>query len=84
MPVRFSKEDLKEAVYRAVVHHGGKAKLIDVAKYVWHHHESDLRASGDRFYRWQYEMRWAANELRHEGRIAPTEDGPRGVWVAKR
>jgi len=80
----FTKDDLKEAVYRAVVAAGGKANLIDVAKHIWQHHEDDLRRSGDRFYRWQYEMRWAANVLRHEGRIAPADEAQRGVWVIKK
>jgi hypothetical protein len=74
--------DLKEAVFQAVISLGGKAKLIDIAKHIWVHRESDLRASGDRFYKWQYEMRWAAKNLRDEGRFAPAEDSPKGIWVA--
>ncbi len=76
-----TKDDLKEAVAEAIRRNGGKATLIQIARYIWDNHESDLRASADRFYRWQYEMRWAANILRHEGRLAPAEDSPRGVWV---
>ncbi|WP_069057004.1 MULTISPECIES: hypothetical protein [unclassified Bosea (in: a-proteobacteria)] len=76
--------ELKEAVYKAVASKGGKATLIDVARYIWHNHEADLRASGDRFYKWQYEMRWAANVLRTEGRFEAAEDSPRGVWVIRK
>lgn len=76
--------ELKEAVYKAVATKGGKATLIDVARYIWHNHEADLRASGDRFYKWQYEMRWAANVLRTEGRFEAAEDSPRGVWVIRK
>ena len=75
------KDDLKRAVVEAIRSYGGKATIVQVAKYIWEHHESDLKASGDRFYTWQYEMRWLANVLRHEGRLAPVEDSPRGIWV---
>ena len=76
--------DLKEAVYKAVAARGGKSTLIDVARFLWHNYEDQLRASGDRFYRWQYEMRWAANVLRTEGRFEAAEDSPKGVWVIRK
>lgn len=61
------REDLKTWVVDALKYHGGEAKLIDVAKHIWENHETDLRASGDLFYKWQYDMRWAAMVLRKEG-----------------
>jgi hypothetical protein len=78
-----TRDDLKRAVLKGINHHGGKAKLIDIAKYIWEHYEPDLRASGDRFFRWQYEMRWAANELRKDGSVQPADLSPKGVWEAK-
>lgn len=78
-----TKDDLKLWVLEAVTALGGKAKLLDVAKYIWAHHEPDLRVSGDLFYKWQYDMRWAANVLRHEGKLVMPEDAPRGVWALK-
>lgn len=77
-------DDLKEAVFQAVVSLGGKAKLIEIAKQVWADHEIDLRDSGDRFYKWQYEMRWAAKTLRDEGRFAPADGSPKGIWVVQK
>jgi hypothetical protein len=76
--------DLKEAVFQAAAALGGKASVIDIAKHVWDNHENDLRASGDRFYKWQYEMRWAAKTLRDEGRFASAEDSPKGIWVVQK
>jgi hypothetical protein len=78
-----TRDDLKSVVLKAIIAKGGKARLIDVAKYIWEHHEHDLRGSGDRFYRWQYEMRWAANSLRAEGRLAPAESTDKGIWAIK-
>ena len=55
-----SRDDLIDWVYKAVQGNGGKTKLVNVARHIWENHESELRSSGDLFYTWQYEMRWAA------------------------
>ena len=39
----------------------------DVSKYIWEHYEDELRQSGDLFYTWQYDVRWAAQKLRNRG-----------------
>ncbi len=70
-----SREQLKEWVVEALVELGGEARQIEVAKVVWRRHEQQLRDSGDIFYRWQYDIRWAATALRKEGRLA---ENPRG------
>lgn len=75
-----SKEDLPDWVVEALSDHGGSARLIDVAKHIWKHRESELRASGDLFYKWQYDMRWAANQLRRTGRMKDANVSPTGVW----
>ena len=63
------REQLKEWVYQAVQKNQGKTKLVNVARHIWDHHEQELRNSGDLFYTWQYEMRWAAQKLRDEGKL---------------
>ena len=68
-------EMLKAWVVEALVELGGEARQIEVAKVVWRRHENDLRDSGDVFYRWQYDLRWAATELRKEGRLAENSRG---------
>jgi hypothetical protein len=57
----------------------GEATVVEVAKHIWENHEQDLRSSGDLFYTWQYAMRWAAQELRDQGKA--TLLGRK--WVAK-
>lgn len=75
-----TKSDLVVWVEDAIRSRGGSAKLLDVAKYIWGEHETDLRASGDLFFKWQYDMRWAANQLRRSGVMRSADDSPTGVW----
>ena len=63
------REDLKIWVYEAVKESGGVASIVTVAKHIWKHHEIELRASGDLFYKWQYDMRWAAQKLRNSKKL---------------
>ena len=56
-------------VVEALTELGGSASFLDISKYVWEHHEDDIRAIDDLLYEWQYELRWSAYFLR-----------PRGVW----
>ncbi|WP_298809873.1 hypothetical protein [uncultured Sphingomonas sp.] len=62
---------------------GGEAKIIDVAKHIWLRHEDDLRQAGDAFYTWQYDMRWAADQLRRTGKLALRKEGSRSIWSLK-
>lgn len=75
-----TKIDLPDWVHAALVEIGGSGTLTEVAKVIWKNHEADLRASGDLFYTWQYDMRWAANKLRHTGRMKAVVASPRGIW----
>ncbi|AIW21124.1 hypothetical protein F0267_13885 [Vibrio coralliilyticus] len=74
------KNDLQQWVCDALEHHGGEARLIEVSRYIWQHHEAELRVSGDLFYTWQYYMRWAATQLRKNNTLKPVSDSPRGIW----
>jgi len=64
-----TREDMKEWVLVALRSLGGKAWPCDVAKYIWHNYESDLRGSGTLLYTWQYDARWAATVLRKTGKL---------------
>ena len=64
-----TKADLKSWVIEAPEEQGGASTLVDVAKHIWKNREADLKASGDFFYTWQYDMRWAATALRNEGKM---------------
>jgi hypothetical protein len=78
-----SREDLERWVCEALEHHGGEASVLDVAKYIWANHESELRASGSLFYGWQYDMRWAAKKSRDRGQLAAADDCRRGLWALR-
>ncbi len=79
-----AKSVLQDWVIDAVKAQGGTAQLLDVCKYIWKHHESDLRASGDMFFTWQYDTRWAAQKLRDAGKLEPLNNDRRGLWRLKR
>ncbi len=64
------REDLKQWVYEALKELGGEGSVVEIAKIIWRDHETDLKASGDLFYRWQYEMRWAGQVLQQEKKLA--------------
>lgn len=74
------KADLDTWVRDALRASGGRASLLDVAKHIWKNHESDLRASGDLFFTWQYDMRWAANRLRRRAIMKSVAVSPSGIW----
>ncbi|MGP9809006.1 hypothetical protein ACT3TQ_13245 [Halomonas sp. AOP12-C2-37] len=78
-----SKEDLQDWVADAIRAHGGKAKLVQVAKYIWDNYEAELKRSGNLLYTWQYDMRWAANALRNRGVLRSADASPRGLWELK-
>ena len=64
-----TREDLADWVCQALHGLNGQATLVNVARHIWEHHEDELRRSGDLFYTWQYEMRWAGQRLRDQGRL---------------
>lgn len=77
------KEDLRNWIVQAIDAHGGRANLIEVAKHIWENHEAELKTYGDGFYTWQYDMRWAAQDLRNKGVLANAKSTQRGIWERK-
>lgn len=69
-----TKEDLKEWVIEALQSLGGSGSVFEVSKLVWLRHEHDLRTNEQLFYKWQYDLRWAAFQLRKEGRLKAAND----------
>jgi hypothetical protein len=63
-----NRADLEEWVL-ASVRERGNASVLDVAKDIWAGHAAELESSGDLFYTWQYDMRWAADRLRKAGKL---------------
>lgn len=58
----------------------GSASLLEVCKWVWANKEKELRSSGDLFFTWQYDIRWAATRLRKKGLLQAANISPAGVW----
>ena len=59
---------------------GDRTNIVDVCKYVWQQHQQELLDSGDLFYTWQYDIRWAATELRKTKRMKAADQSLRGIW----
>lgn len=74
------QSDLDDWVHDALFELGGRGSIVDVCKHIWKNHERELRDSGDLFYKWQYDMRWAADHLRRAGIMKPATASPRGLW----
>lgn len=55
---------IQDWVVAALNTHAGSASIVQVAEHIWAHHENELRGSGELFYTWQYDMRWACTRLR--------------------
>jgi hypothetical protein len=68
------RSDLPDLVHKALVALGGKAPLAKVAQHIWENHETELRDSGELFYTWQYDMRWAAQKLRDAHKLQYSRD----------
>ncbi len=75
-----TRSDLFDLVLEALEHHGGKAHLQQVAKYIWDNYSGELGRS-PLAYTWQYDYRWVASELRKQGKLLPADDCPKGVWI---
>jgi hypothetical protein len=75
-----SREDLQVWLKEALEIKGGSARVPEACRVVWENHEPELRSSGTLFYTWQYDIRWAANRLRHRKIMKPVKISPAGVW----
>lgn len=64
-----SKSELKIWVVEALHNLGGSGTVTDVARTIWNLHQAELEASGDLFYTWQYDIRWAAQALQDDGKL---------------
>jgi hypothetical protein len=76
-----TRDELVTWVLDALKRHGGEATLVQVARDIWTNHRVELELAGDLFYTWQYEMRWAAQKLRNDGRLRASAECPRGTWM---
>jgi len=78
-----TRDDLQDWVMQALKSLGGTGSIVQVARHIWVNHSKDLQSSGDLFYTWQYDMRWAATKLRNRNIILPAEASQKGQWRLK-
>ena len=78
-----NRHDLPHILYTSIKDLGGQADIIGACKYIWQHYQNELECSGDLFYTWQYDIRWAATELRKTGRMKAAELSAKGIWEIK-
>ena len=75
-----TKTDLPDLLYKTIKNLGGKATTINIFKEFYKLYENDLKNSGDLFYTWNYDIRWAATELRKTKRMKLASDTSKGIW----
>ncbi|MBN3489925.1 hypothetical protein JV173_00210 [Acholeplasma equirhinis] len=75
-----SKIELQSLLIEAIIFHGGKATIVEICKYIWNKYKNQLENSGDLLYTWQYDIRWAATQLRHKGILKSTSESSKGIW----
>ena len=78
------REKLQLWVREALGELGGQGFIVDVTKRVWAAHENEIKQANDAFFTWQYDLRWAANQLRRAGNLDFHKDGARSVWILKK
>jgi hypothetical protein len=59
---------------------GGHGSIVQVCAVIWRRHERDLLKLGDKFYTWQYDVRWAAHALRKAGEADLKREGAHSIW----
>ncbi|MFQ5736699.1 MAG: hypothetical protein ACE5GY_07535 [Thermodesulfobacteriota bacterium] len=74
------KEDLQDWPLKALAALGGSASIVKICEYIWENYKNELRESGDLFYTWQYDIRWAAQELRNKKILRAADLCPKGIW----
>lgn len=75
-----NRTDLPSLVVKALRSNNNRGTIVEVSKYVWNNYKHDLEKSGDLFYTWQYDIRWAATELRKNKILKDSKLSPKGLW----
>ena len=84
-----TRKDLPEILYELIKELGGKAKMMEIFKVFWQKYKNQLNETEDLFYTWNYDIRWAATQLRKQKRMKPASIqenthganiSPKGIW----
>ena len=76
-----SRTVMKAWVVEALNELGGEGSILEICKIVWERHGKEIQESGDSFYTWQYEIRWAGDILRKESTLLPSGKTKRKKWI---
>jgi hypothetical protein len=72
------RSDLVPWIVDGLKANGGRVHFIEIAKHIWANHRREIETSGNFFYKWQYEMRWAGDQLVKARKIR--KNGSSGIW----
>lgn len=75
-----TRNDLPDLLMKCLTVLGGEGTIVEVCKCFWTHYEEELKRSGDLLYTWQYDIRWAATELRKRNIVLDSKESPKGLW----
>jgi hypothetical protein len=73
-----TRADLVPWIVDGLIANGGRIHFVEIAKHIWTNHRREIEGSGDFFFKWQYEMRWAGNQLVRAKKIKKL--GHSGIW----
>ncbi len=65
------RKDLPDLLYKTISSLGKKAPMTIVFREFWKLYACNLDSSENMFYTWNYDLRWAATELRKKGKMKP-------------
>lgn len=74
------RNDLDEYICEALHTLGGEGTIVEVTREIWLRHEQSLRMSGDLFYTWQYDIRWARKRLVDQKILTTQTKDRKSVW----
>ena len=77
---KINKHDLQNIIVNILKNNNNKGDIIYISKCIWKDYSESLKISGDIFYTWQYDFRWAATELRKKNIIKKSKDCKKGIW----
>ncbi len=75
-----TKYDLPNLLYDTLKNLGGRANIVSICRSFWQQYHNELLDSGDLFYTWQYDIRWAATNLRKSKKMKAADDSIKGIW----
>jgi len=74
------KKELPNIIHKLLIDSGKPLSIMDISKLIWKQYKLNLLVSGDLFYTWQYDFRWAATELRKRGIMKSNQESKKGYW----